>query len=260
VALNWKQIYLNDNRLLKASDYVVAGWQIAGLMGRSSAVGVEVIMIGAKTISAGQDGAYLYVARKDNDFSAASAYLKNPATEQTFAHIVEDVRQNRPLPPGAETEMVRVARSLNAPQTWANKTGTVGNIGIMWDEMTSPEAVSAMFRRASIEVAASVIGHGMEPGVNKLLEDQAQRKAMFDGIRLERNAAKKMLEFPGTTEATPEQIKKTIVEADKLSAKCFEFEKSADRVVNTANGLALGDATDRITKVFFPDETPVHRF
>jgi hypothetical protein len=260
VALDLRKIYLNDNQLLKTTDYVVAGWQMAGLMGKTSALEVEVLLIAGKTLIAGQDGAYMYLARRDKEFDAAAAYLRDPATAQAFAHLVDDVRQNRPLPALADRGMVEAAQAINAHHAGNDIEGKLAIVPIMWDQMTSPEAVSAMLRKASIEGTASIIGHGMEPGVNKLLEDQAQRKAMYDGIRLERNAARKMMDLPATTDAGREQLTTVIKIADQLSADCYKFEKAMDRVVSAANGLALGDATDRLAKVLRGPETKVHEF
>jgi hypothetical protein len=260
VALDWKKIYLNDNRLLNTTDYVVAGWQMAGLMGKTSALEVEVLLIGGKTLIAGQDGAYMYLARRDKDFDAAAAYLKNPATAQTFAHLVNDVRQNRPLSALADPAMVEAAQAINAHHAGNDKKDMNAIVPIMWDLMTSPEALSAMLRKASVEVTGSLIGHGMEPGVEKLLEDQAQRKVMFDGIRLERNAARKMMDMPTTTKAQREQLTTVIKKADQLSADCYKFEKKVDGIVNSADGLAISDATDRLAKVLLGPGTKVHEF
>lgn len=259
VALDWKKIYLNDNRLLDATDYVVAGWQMAGMMGKVSTAEVEVALIVGKTLIAGQDGAYMYLARRDKEFDAAAAYLKNPATAQAFAHLVDDVRQNRPLPSRADPAMVEAAQAINAHHAGNDIEGKKAIVPIAWDLMTSPEALSAMLRKASIEGSAAILSHGMEPGINKLLEGQAQRKAVYDGIQMERNTARKMMDLPATTGAQREQLTTLIKKANQLSADCYKFE-TVDRVVNTANGLALGDATDKIAKALLGPETKVHEF
>jgi hypothetical protein len=140
--------------------------------------------------------------------------------------------------------MAQAARAVNDPSL------NNDNRQILWDTMTSPEALSAMLRKVSLEAAAEYISHGAEPGTNKLLVNQQERKEMFDGIRLERTEARKMMELATTTEVQRAQYKAVIEKADQLSADCFEFEKTVDRVVNTADGVAIGDATDRLAKVF----------
>ena len=245
--LSFGKIYLNDDRLLNTTDYVLAGWEMAGLIADSSVL-LKFFMIGGKTLIAGENGAYMYVLRKDKDYDAALAYLKNPAQAQAFAHMVEDVRQNRPLPANADPAMAQAARAVNDPSL------NNDNKQILWDTMTSPEALSAMLRKVSLEAAAEYISHGAEPGTNKLLETQQERKEMFDGIRLERTEARKMMELATTTEVQRAQYKAVIEKADQLSANCFKFEKTVDRVVNTADSVAIGDATDRLAKVIRGDE------
>ena len=247
VALNWKKVYLNDNLLLSTMDYVIAGWQMAGVLGETTVAG-KFFMIGSKSFIAGEDGAYMYLVRKDRDFDAASAYLKDPAQAQTFAHLVDDVRQHQTMPASADPAMVQAARAITDPRLGNN------NWGIAWDAMTSPEALSAMIRKASIEATSELISAGATPGINKLLANQQERKTMFDAIRLERAEARAMMKLPTTTDVQRAQLTGVIEKADQLSADVYRFEKGADRVVDTAAGLAIGDATDGLAKAFLPSE------
>jgi hypothetical protein len=246
------QFYMNEDRVLKASDYVVAGFQMAGYMGKVSSFEVEAFMIAGKTLIAGQNGAYLYLGKRDAQFAAAAAYLKDPATEQTFAHLVDDVRQNRPIAASADPAMVEAARALNVHHAGSDTEGRKANVPIMWDMMTSREALKAMLFRATVEVSGSILSHGMEPGIDKLLEDP-ERKAMYDSLRLERTALRKRMEDPNIDNDLRGQITTLIKESDKRSADCYKVEKARERVANTAIGLKIPDALERVAKVLLPE-------
>jgi hypothetical protein len=246
VALDWKKIYLNDDRLLNTSNYVVAAWEMAGLIGKAN-VGVKLLLIGGKTLIAGENGAYIYLVKKDQDYDAALGYLKNPGQSQQFAHLVQDVRQNRPLPAWADPDMVRAARTITDP-----KQGDIP--AMVWDSMTSREALSAMLRKASIEATSEVVSYGIGTQTKGLFAGEEERKAMFDSVRLERTQARKMMDLPTTTEQQRAQLKVVVDRANQLSADIYKMDKTAKRVTDGVGGLVIGDATDKVATVFLGPE------
>jgi hypothetical protein len=246
VALEWKKIYLNEDRLMNTADLVVAAWEMTGVLGESITVPCKMLLIGGKTFIAGENGAYMHLVKKDQDYDAALAYLKNPAQSQEFAHLVQDVRQSRPLPAGADPAMVKAARAITDP-----KLGDTG--AVVWDSMTSKEALSAMLRKATLEVSAELL----TPSTEGLLQDEAARKAMFDSVRLERTQARKMMELATTTDAQRRQLKAVIEHADNLSVDLYRVEKVnkvASAVADEKIGKAWGDASDEVATHFLGPE------
>ena len=231
VALDWKKVYLNEDRLMNTADLVIAAWEMTGVLGKPIAIPCKVLLIGGKTFIAGENGAYMHLVEKDKDYDAALAFLKNPAQSQQFARLVQDVRQNRPLPITADPAMVRAARAITDP-----KLGETG--AVVWDAMTSKEALSAMLRKAAIEVGTEMLS----PSTGGLLHDEAERKAIFDSVRLQRTRARKMMDLAATSDAQRAQFKTVIEHADQLSADLYKVEK--------VNDLASGVADERISKAW----------
>jgi hypothetical protein len=224
VALDWKKVYLNDDRLMDATDTVVAAWEMTGVLGERLSGPVGALIIGGKTLIAGENGAYLHLVTKEKDYDAALAYLKNPAQAQSFARLVQKVREGKPLPATADPAMVKAARAITDP-----KLGDTGKM--VWDAMTSKEALGAMVRKATIEVGATLL-----PSTKILLKNEAERKVMFDAVRLERTQARKMLELADTTVKQQAQLITVIRHADQLSADLYKVDKAAKLASDVADG------------------------
>ncbi len=232
VALSWKDIYLSNDRLMNTTDLVVAGWEMTGVVGGGLTAPYKIIMIAGKTFIAGEDGAYLHLVRHEEDYDAALAFLKNPAQKDKFARLVQDIRQNRPIPPGADPAMVKAAQAVTDPKLGNSATS------IAWDAMISPEALAAMFRKATVEITTEAVSGKTEDLVKSL----TNRKAVFDTVRLEREQARRMIKAETTTPQQREQLTTVIDEANrKLSAMYW-----VDKTANTANGMTIGDATDKV--------------
>lgn len=245
VALDWKKVYLNDDRLMNTADLVMAAWETTGVLGEPIAIPCKALLIGGKSFIAQEDGAYLYLVKKDADYDAALAYLKDPAKSQAFAHLVQDVRQNRPLPATADPAMVKAARAITDP-----KLGSTA--AVVWDSMTSKEALSAMLRKAWIETATEMLS----PSTEGLLRDEAERKAMFDAVRLDRTEARKMMEM-ATTDAQRAQYKALVEHADSVSATLYRLEKvnkAASDIADEKIGENVGDMGDVVADHFLGSE------
>jgi hypothetical protein len=240
VAVTWKQIYLNNDRLMNTTDLVVTAWKMTGVLGKEMAGPAEWIIIGGKTLIAGEDGAYLHLVNQERDYDAALAYLKNPAQAQAFAHLVQDVRENRPLPASADPAMVKAARAITDPK--------LGNSGaaIAIDSMISREALSAMFRKAAIEVGSKKLGDKAE----ELIKDMSARKALYDSVRLDREGARHMLALESITPEQRAQYKTIIDHANRTTASIYRVEK----VVHAAGDYGIDQATDKIAETFLGQE------
>lgn len=247
VALDWKKVYLNEDRLINTTDLVVAGWEIAGSLGESAVWPCKLLLIGGKTFIAGENGAYVYLVEKDKDYDAARAYLRDPQQAQSFARIVQATREDRPMPAGASPAMVQAARAIADPG--------LGDTGkVVWDAMTSKQALSAMVRKATIEVGTEILTPSTETA---LLEDEAERKAVFDTLRLERTRARKMLAEASTTEIQRAQLKTVIQQSDKMSSELYKVDKFNHLLGGTVDakiGDSMSDAADLIAEHFLGSE------
>ncbi len=232
VSLTWKDIYLSNDRLMNTTDLVVAGWEMTGVVGGGLAAPYKIIMIAGKTFIAGEDGAYLHLVKREQDYDAALAFLKNPAQSQKFARLVQDIRQNRPVPAGADPAMVRAAQAVTDPKLGNSATS------IAWDAMMSREALSAMFRKATVEITTEAVSAKAEDLVKSL----TNRKAVFDSVRLEREQARRMMTTETTTPQQREQLTTVMNEANRKLAAMYWV----DRTANTGNGMSIGDVTDKL--------------
>src|ERR1035437_5722156 len=132
--------------------------------------------------------------------------------------------------------MVKAARAITAPQP---ESGAA----IIWDSMTSKEALSAMLRKATIEVGCREIGKADD----KVINDVERRKVLFDSVNLERQQARKQLlaiKDVDKEKDLVQQLTAVIHEADRKIAGIYRLEQ-AEKVVSAANGIGLGAATDK---------------
>jgi hypothetical protein len=113
---------------------------------------------------------------------------------------------------------------------------------MVWDAMTSKEALGAMLRKATLETASE-----LTPSTEGLLKDEAERKAMFDAVRLERKRATVMLERTAISEAQKEQLKTVIQQADKLSAEMYVVDKLENAVSGQVDDK-ISDAWDKVSE------------
>lgn len=240
VSLTWKDIYLSNDRLMNTTDLVVSGWEMTGVVGGGLTAPYKIILIAGKTFIAGEDGAYLHLVKREQDYDAALAYLKDPAKSQKFAHLVQDIRQNRPIPAGADPAMIKAAQAVTDPKLGNSATS------VAWDAMMSREAVAAMLRKATIEVTTEAVTSKAEDLVKSL----TNRKAVFDAVRLDREQARHMMKLETTTPAQREQLKTVVDQANRKLSTMYWVDKAA----NTANGMTIGDVTDKlVNKICGPD-------
>jgi len=251
VKLNWKKVYLNDDRLASTADWVVAGWEITGVLGENIAFPCKVLMIGGKSFIAGEDGAYEYLTKKDEVFDAALRYTKNPAQAMLFAHVVDKVRKNEPLPPGTDPGMVKAARAIADPKLASTSS-------MVWDAMTSKQALMAMATKATIEVGADLLA----PTSKRLFNEEAGRKAMYDAVRVERTLARKNMEAAGS-ETLKAQWGAVVHRSDVLSSNLYSLEKAT----HVVNGLydekitgTMGELGDAIAERYLAPKPEVRTY
>jgi hypothetical protein len=240
VAVTWKQVYLNNDRLMNTTDLVVTAWEVTGVVGEKMSGPVDWLIIGGKTLIAGENGAYMHLVNREKDYDAALAFLKNPAQAQQFAHLVQDIRENRALPASANPNMVKAARAITDP-----KLGNSG-VAIAIDSMMSKEAASAMFRKAAVEVMSKKLSDKAED----LIKDMSARKVLYDYVRAGRDDARKMLALESTTKEQRKECEAVIARANQLTAAIYK----AETVAHAKDAYDIGEATDKLAETFFGPE------
>ena len=225
--------------ILEVNDYFWAGWDMFGPMGTALATPEKAIMIVGKAFIAGEDGAAIFLAKKQEDYDAALRYLKNPEQARKFARIVQKLREGREGSPFDDPEMVRVAAAIADPKL--NRSGAA----IAWDAMISPPAVAAMMRKATIEVASEYLGDK----VNEGLEEVTGHKEAFDALTRDRNLAVHLYKTTPSAERQ-KQLAAIIERANLKLADMYRVEQ----VATTPVGLSIGDATEKFAESFLGNE------
>jgi hypothetical protein len=225
--------------ILEANDYFWAGWDMFGPMGTALATPEKAIMIVGKTFIAGEDGAAIFLAKKEEDYDAALRYLKDPEQRKKFAQIVQKLREGRPESPFDDPEMTRVAHAIADPKL--NRSGTA----IAWDAMISPPAVAAMMRKATIEAASEYLGDK----VNEGLSEVTGNKEAFEAVTRDRNLAVHLYETTPSAERKI-QLETIIGQANQKLAHMYRVEQ----VASTPVGLSIGDATEKFAESFLGKE------
>jgi hypothetical protein len=143
--------------------------------------------------------------------------------------------------------MLRAARAVADPEL-----GSTGRM--VWDAMTSKQALSAMVRKATIEVGMEILVPSMEKA---LLESQAARQMIFNALRLERTSARKMMAEASTTAAQRAQLKTVIRQSDKLSSELYKVDKFNHAVGGAADAKtsdSMSEMSDLIADNFLGPE------
>jgi hypothetical protein len=217
--------------ILTANDYVWAAWDMLAPAGKATALPEKVILIAGKTFIAGEDGAAIYLAQKQEDYDAALRYLKDPEKAKQFAKIVEKLREGRPGSPFDDPEMVRVAAALADPKL--NRSGAA----IAWDAMISPPAVAAMLRKATIEITSEVVSDK----ANETLAEVTAHKEAFDAVKRDRDYAVLLYRNTHNLDRIHE-LDAVIQHANQRMADMYRVEAVSSGVV----GVSIGDATDKL--------------
>ncbi|MDR3792441.1 MAG: hypothetical protein P4L03_03580 [Terracidiphilus sp.] len=249
---NWKKIYINGDRLEKTSDLVVAGWEMAGMIEDLSVVSKVITVVG-KGVIGDADGAWVFMTKRDEVYNAALAYSKDPAQARKFAYLVWRVKGGLTIPPGMDPAMLKAAQLVGDPHASSSAWG-------MWDAMTSREALSAALRKASVEAASDLISAGVGHQTNGYFKDMEARKTMYDSIRLERTAARKMLAEPGVTPEKAEELKAVIHKADDFASWIYRTDPAVKRVKEGFEGIGIGYFCDKSTEAMAGKATEGEQF
>jgi hypothetical protein len=215
-SLNWNVVAQQTSSMGGAVDYGMLALDLFGRIGVDHPV-LKGIVIGSKTFIAGEEGALLYVARQTQTYERAMKYLKDPATSKTFAYMVRDLKERGATSIQATPDMLAAAKAVADP--------AVGNTRwLVLDAFLSPEARTAMLKKACLEIGTELAATGAGNILKKVSADLAGRKAIFDAIRLERKKAVSMMR--GATSADQYELNRVIVRANKQLERTYRTEQA----------------------------------
>jgi tetratricopeptide (TPR) repeat protein len=207
-AITFGQIAPEDHtskNILLGTELGVAVVDVIGKIGGSPLNGTKLIFATGKTFVAAENGADVYLVRRNDTYEKALRYLKDDATRDDFTAIVRALKDHRPIPENASIDMARAAEAILDPK--------LGNNGkrIAWDAMFSPEARNAALTQVCIELEGEIIGQATKTMVARLMvarqpafteateyltkarvalqqvEDPAARDSLNEAVRLANN-------------------------------------------------------------------------
>jgi hypothetical protein len=150
--------------------------------------------------------------------------------------------------------MVEAAQAINAHHAGNGIEGWKAIAPISWDLMTSPEAVSAMLRQAWIEAASELVSAGVGTQNHGIFTSQAERKAMFDSIRIERKQARELMDMTRKGDKLRAQLESVIRHQDQVSADIYKMDNFGKRLTSGAASVPIADATDKMATLLMGKE------
>jgi hypothetical protein len=139
-------------RVLAGLEDGIAVLQVSTELFAKIDVPVTMIMAAGKSFIAAEDAADIYLIKEEALYRQASGYLRNPETRLGFTAIVRTIKEGKPLPAGANAEMVAAARAILDPKLGNSAFRIAGNA------LLSPEARSAAVSKFLIALAAFEAG------------------------------------------------------------------------------------------------------
>jgi hypothetical protein len=219
----------------KAADVVSAAWEMVVPYAQSGNPTIKLVMIGMHSVIAAEDGAQMYLVRRDNEYKAAYAYLKNPRESQTFAHLVKDIHDGKKPPAGTDPAMLAAAQAVANPALRGDSKT------LAWDALTSHEAVAAMVRKAAVEFGADYLSDKAGEALGAI----TGHEKIYAAAEEEFLASKASLKAAQTAEQKAER-QLVLDHADEAFQPLFRV----DAVAGSFEGMAMGDAVDKVTDHF----------
>ncbi|OPY05198.1 MAG: hypothetical protein A4E67_02049 [Syntrophaceae bacterium PtaB.Bin038] len=215
-SINWNVVAQQTSGMGGAVGYGMLALDLYGRIGAAHPV-LKGVVIGSKTFIAGEEGGLLYVARQTQTYERAMNYLKDPATSKTFAYMVRDLKERGPTSIQPTPDMLSAAKAVADPREGDTRW-------LVWDAFLSPEARTAMLKKACLEIGTELAATGAGNILKKVSADLEGRKAIFDAIRLERKKAVGMMR--GASPADQHQLNRVIAHANKQLEKTYRTEQA----------------------------------
>jgi hypothetical protein len=171
-------------RVLLGLEGGVASLQVVGTLWGVECVGCKLILATGNTLLAGENGAEVYLTRKDALYREALRFLKERATGRQFTAIVRALREGKAPPEGSTPAMVHAARAILDP--------TLGNSGLhmTWDALWSPDARAAMLTRATLELGGDALGGMVGTEARQILSERDPAVQSLEDILTDAESAR----------------------------------------------------------------------
>lgn len=143
-------LLVGANTFVTAFDIVSSTPATAG--GKLLKEGFKIIVVGAKATIAAQQEADIVVFTRNATYERMITILKDPQKGPNLAIIMKLLNENKPVPTGADEELVRLARACHQPAQ-----GT-SSVRLMMNAMLSPEAKAAFVQTVNMELIDRVSG------------------------------------------------------------------------------------------------------
>ena len=209
-------------------DYGMLALDIVGKIGSKHLV-LKGIVIATKTFIAGEDEALVFATKRNETYEKALKYLKDPATAKAFAYLVKELKEKGESSSTADQEMIKAARAIADPAlTSVTK--------LVWDAMFSPDARTAMVKKACLEVGSELVSTGAAGALSKLSPDLEVRKGVFDAIRLERSKAVNMMKYVSPDSSQAYELNRVIAHANKQLELTYRTEQAGPKIMGFMAG------------------------
>lgn len=238
-SINWSAVAEQTSKMGDAVDYGMLALDVFGKIGSKHAA-FKLIVIGSKTLIAGEDGALLFATRQNETYEKALKYLKDPGTSKTFAYMVRDLQEKGTASLSSDPEMLKAAKAIASPSVGkAHK--------LVLDAFLSPEARTAMLKKACFEIGAEyLLPHVTEAPLAKVVKDLNGRKAIFDAVRFERNKAVSMMK--GASRADQYEINRVIAHANKQLERTYRTEQAGPKIMGFFAGQYIYKETEKLVQ------------
>jgi tetratricopeptide (TPR) repeat protein len=238
VTLEWSQLAAeNSGVILKVVDSALLVWDIGWHVSKKASFLCTAILIGGKTVLAGEEGAFIFLTKKNEVYESALKYLKNPETAKRFVELHKEFKATGNVASKADQDMITAVKAISDP--------SLGSSGmkLAWDAMLSPEARVAMIQKACIEIGSALFVQGSMTHS----ADLARRKEIFDSIRLERNKAVSMLKT-ATDQVQQFELNRVITHANKRLSQLYHVYGAGPKLMGFIAGNYLCDEAEKTLK------------
>lgn len=238
-SINWSAVAEQTGKMGDAVDYGMLALDVFGKIG-SKHTAFKLIVIGSKTLIAGEDGALLFATRRNQTYEKALGYLKDPATSRTFAYMVRDLKEKGTTQIRSNPDMFEAAQAIASPSV--GKTHK-----LVLDAFLSPEARTAMLKKACFEIGTEyLLPHVTEAPLTKVVKDLNGRKVIFDKVRLERSKAVSMMK--SASQADQNELNRVIAHANKQLERTYRTEQAGPKIMGFFAGQYVYKEAEKLAE------------
>ncbi len=217
----------NAEDYLTGLDWGLMTWDVIGHVSGALNGVCTVTVIAGKTLIAGAEGGLVFMTKKNGEYDSALSYLKRPQTAQPFARLVAELKAGGAASKQSLQEFWKLKEAgVLSDEDYRGIVGLARLVAsekssaqLAFDSMLSPEALSAMVKKACFEIGSWALSERM----TGYLADVVKRKDVFDAIRLERTRAVHMLK-DATDPVRIGELNRVIAHANKQIHRLYHIQ------------------------------------